>query len=329
MVLDRLLSGTIMDAKFSAWYKHTLIGVSMADEKDFYKEIIDNLYDGVYFVDRERVIMYWNKGAERITGYPASQTVGRSCRDNLLNHVTANGTQLCKDRCPLAAVMYDGREREAEVFLHHADGHRLPVVVRATALRDGEGKIVGAIETFSNNTDAVDTRRKLIKMRHVAMMDSLTGVGNRRHVEGRLSAAIAEFETNSTAAGLLFIDVDRFKNFNDSYGHNVGDSILRMVAQTIRHAVRATDTVGRWGGEEFIVILNDIPDNDGLFEAANKVRAQVERSSLDVDDQVLSVTVSIGGTILRAGDTIDSFVTRADELMYKSKQTGRNRVTIG
>lgn len=301
----------------------------MPDEKDFYKGIIDNLYDGVYFVDRERVIMYWNKGAERITGYSSAQTVGRSCRDNLLNHVTANGTQLCKDRCPLAAVMQDGREREAEVFLHHADGHRLPVVVRATALRDGDGNIIGAIETFSNNTDAVDTRRKLVKMRHAALTDALTGVGNRRHVEGRLNAAIAEYQTNSSTAGLPFVDVDRFKQFNDSYGHNIGDNVLRMVAKTIRHAVRAADTVGRWGSEEFVAILNDMPDNDALLDVADKVRAQVERSSLDVDSQVLSVTVSVGGTILRAGDTLESFVARADEMMYKSKQAGRNRVTIG
>lgn len=301
----------------------------MPDEKDFYKEIIDNLYDGVYFVDRDRVILYWNKGAERITGYSAQHTVGRSCRDNLLNHVTANGTQLCLDRCPLAAVMEDGHEREAEVFLHHADGHRLPVVVRATALRDSDGNIVGAIETFSNNTDVVDTRRRLEKMRHVAMTDPLTGIGNRRRLEGRLSAAIAEFESNSATAGLLFIDVDHFKKFNDSYGHNIGDSVLRMVAQTVRHSLRGTDTVGRWGSEEFVAILNDVPDTGALMDAANKVRAQVEHSRLDVDGQGLVVTVSIGGTLVTAGDTPDSFIARADEMMYKSKQAGRNRVTIG
>src|SRR5215510_10153028 len=124
----------------------------MPAEQDFYKNIIDNLYDGVYFVDRDRVINYWNKGAERITGYSAEQTIGRACRDNLLNHVTANGVQLCQDHCPLAAVMQDGKEREAEVFLHHANGHRVPIVVRATAMRDSEGNIIGAVESFSNNS---------------------------------------------------------------------------------------------------------------------------------------------------------------------------------
>ncbi len=118
----------------------------MPYETDFYKNIIDNLYDGVYFVDRDRMITYWNKGAERISGYSAGQVIGRRCRDNLLNHVTANGVELCHDHCPLAAVMEDGRPREAEVYLHHADGHRVPVMVRATALRDEGGNIVGAVE---------------------------------------------------------------------------------------------------------------------------------------------------------------------------------------
>ena len=115
--------------------KRYVDGDSMPEEKNFYKDIIDNLYDGIYFVDRDRVITYWNKGAERITGYSPAQTIGRSCRDNLLNHVTASGVQLCQNHCPLAAVMEDGREREVEVFLHHAQGHRLPVMIRATGSR--------------------------------------------------------------------------------------------------------------------------------------------------------------------------------------------------
>ena len=301
----------------------------MPEENDFYKDIIDNLYDGVYFVDRDRTITYWNKGADRITGYSSNQTVGRSCRDNLLNHVTANGIQLCLHHCPLAAVMEDGNPREAEVFLHHADGHRMPVVVRATAMRDREGKIVGAIETFSGNTDVNTTRRKLQELHRAAMTDPLTSVGNRRYLEGRLNALLAEFKSNATIAGLLFMDVDEFKQFNETYGHNTGDIVLRMVARTIRHTVRTTDTVGRWGGEEFIAVLYDVEDRASLMAAANKVRAQVQHSHLGMDGQELAVTISVGGTLLLPDDTSLALVARADALMYQSKRAGRNRVTIG
>ena len=301
----------------------------MADDKDFYKDIIDNLYDGIYFVDRDRTITYWNKGAERITGYSAAKAIGRGCRDNLLNHVTANGVELCTQNCPLAAVMEAGTEREAEVFLHHADGHRVPVLVRASAYRDEHGQIRGAIETFSKIALVADTRRRLREMRRVAMTDALTGIGNRRHLEGRLQAAIAVVQNSSSVAGLLFMDVDHFKQVNDTYGHNTGDDVLRMIANTLQYALRATDTLGRWGGEEFVAILYEVQNRENLQAIAEKVRALVEFSRLDTNGQGLSVTISIGGTLLVPTDTPEQLIQRADQLMYRSKQSGRNRVTIG
>lgn len=300
----------------------------MPDSSDFYKDIIDNLYDGVYFVDRDRVITYWNKGAERITGYSAQHTIGRACRDNLLNHVTANGVQLCQDHCPLAAVMEDGQVREAEVFVHHIDGHRVPIVVRATAMRDPDGNIIGAIESFSNNTSVIEARSKLMELRRAVLIDPLTRVGNRKFLEGRLSAAIIEFQQNETGAGVLFMDVDHFKQFNDAHGHNIGDQVLRMVAKSIRYAVRGTDTVGRWGGEEFIAILHDVPDLAMLQVPAEKVRNLVQYSRLDVNGANLSVTLSVGGTLLQTGDTPETVIQRVDQLMYQSKQAGRNLTTI-
>ncbi len=179
----------------------------MDNHNDFYKKLADNLYDGVYFVDRERVITYWNKGAERITGYTASQTVGRACRDNLLNHMTADGVQLCLNDCPLSACMRDGKAREAEVFLHHADGYRIPVGVRTSPICDEQGAIIGAVEIFSNNEKVVNTRRQLDEIERTALTDPLTGIGNRRYLENRLSIAIIENHQIYTSIGLLFIDV--------------------------------------------------------------------------------------------------------------------------
>lgn len=300
----------------------------MPEDNDFYKDIIDNLYDGVYFVDRDRVITYWNKGAERITGYSAAQTIGRACRDNLLNHITANGAQLCLTNCPLAAVMEDGVDREAEVFVHHANGHRVPIVVRASAMRDRDGNIIGAIESFSNNTSVIEARSKLREMRRETMVDGLTGIGNRKYLEARLNAAIAEFQHSGVLGAVLFMDVDNFKQFNDRYGHNLGDQVLRMVAKSIRYGVRATDTVGRWGGEEFVAILHDVNDLATLQVPAEKVRNLVQHSRLDVNGMHLSVTLSMGGTLLRPDDTPATIIQRADRLMYEGKAAGRNCIVI-
>jgi diguanylate cyclase (GGDEF)-like protein len=215
------------------------------------------------------------------------------------------------------------------VYLHHKDGHRVPINVRATAMRNEEGNIIGAVETFSHIKSVVDARRQVRELRHVVHTDRLTGIGNRQLVEGRLHAVIAECAHTKSSAGLLFMDIDHFKQVNDTYGHIVGDKALRMVTATFNHSLRATDTIGRWGGEEFIAILKDIGDEDTLLHLAEKVRTLVEFSRLDLNDQSLSVTISIGATCLLPDDSPESIVDRADGLMYQSKKAGRNRVTLG
>lgn len=300
----------------------------MLDNPDFYKDIIDNLYDGVYFVDRDRRITYWNKGAERITGYKANKVIGRFCRDNILNHITANGVELCLTNCPLAASMEDGQPREAEVFLHHHDGHRMPVVVRASPIHNKDGEIIGAVETFSNNDQVIQTRRQVDELRQSVFTDPLTGAGNRRHLEEGIRAVQTEMERGIGIAGLIFIDIDNFKQINDTYGHEIGDQILLMVTRTLKHNLRSTDMLGRWGGDEFIAIIHDVHGLSALQDIAKKLRVMVESSRLDLEIARLSITVSIGATLIQTGETSEDFFKRADQLMYKSKQAGRNQITV-
>ncbi|HEX8990215.1 MAG TPA: sensor domain-containing diguanylate cyclase [Anaerolineales bacterium] len=301
----------------------------MADDKDFYKGIIDNLYDGVYFVDRERVISFWNGGAERITGYTSAQVMGHRCSDNILNHVTADGVQLCKTRCPLAACMADGKPREVDVFLHHADGHRVPVLVRAAPLRDADGQIIGAVETFSSDSGLSTVRRELRELRRTVQTDSLTGVGNRRYVERRLSGIIAEHvQQPDLMAALLFVDIDHFKRFNDVFSHEVGDKTLKMVAATLRHNTRETDVVGRWGGDEFIVILYDVSSREEAHAVAEKLRILVENCRLDLHEAHLTITLSVGATMLLPVDDAESVVRRADALMLQAKRAGGNKLRM-
>jgi diguanylate cyclase (GGDEF)-like protein/PAS domain S-box-containing protein len=300
----------------------------MPDDR-FYREILDNLHDGVYFVDRDRVVTYWNRGAARISGYEADEMLGHRCSDHLLNHVTADGEPLCQNGCPLAACMTDGVPREAEVFLHHADGHRIPVLVRGAALRDSEGTIIGAVETFSGNADVWAVREEVRELRRRTQHDALTGAASRAYMEGRLRAVVAEHEIGEPAGGVIFADVDHFKRANDTYGHEVGDRVLQMMASTLQANVRRGDAVGRWGGEEFVVLVGDTSAEGELAKLADKLRALVAASRLDLDERSLSVTVSMGATLLRAGDSPSTLVRRADALMYESKAAGRDRVSVG
>ena len=307
----------------------------MKFDEDFYEKLIENLYDGVYFVDTERVITYWNKGSERITGYKSQQVVGRPCSDNILNHCTENGLQLCKNGCPLSATLRDGNAREAEVFLHHADGHRVPVRIRVSPIHDEKGVVTGAVETFSNNAESFKVRRKIHRLEEIATSDSLTGVGNRRFGEMRLKTAFLEYQVTHVPFGLLFIDLDDFKMVNDTRGHEVGDRLLQVTANTLRTNLRENDAVVRWGGEEFVVLIYNT-DEDALTRIAEKMRNLIEQSNILREGQVLNVTASIGATLVRGGDlgnsrgdTPETLIARADRLMYVSKNAGKNRVTFG
>jgi len=292
----------------------------------FYKTIIDHLYDGVYFVDNDRVITYWNKGAERITGFTAEQVVGKSCRDHLLVHVNDRGTLLCHAACPLAHAMESSRSPEAEIYLRHARGHRVPVLVRSTPIHDEAGRIIGAVEVFSDNSRILEARHELAELQAAAFQDALTGVGNRRLLEQKITDRLRAFQRGGSSLGLLFLDVDDFKSLNDRFGHAAGDRVLKMVADTIRHNVRASDVCGRWGGDEFTVIASGV-DESHLLALAEKMRALVASSILAADDERIQVTISAGAAMAHPNDTPDELMQRADKMLYESKTTGRNRVT--
>ncbi|HEU0294020.1 MAG TPA: GGDEF domain-containing protein [Anaerolineales bacterium] len=296
------------------------------ENEDFYKKLLDNLSDGVYFVDRDRVITYWNKGAERISGYDAAQVIGRSCRDNILNHVTENGVQLCLTNCPLASTMADGMPREAEVYLHHSQGYRLPVTVRASPIFDNEGKIIGAVEAFSNNSKLADSRRQIYKLRKAALLDPLTEVANRRFLNIRLHTMLKEYQESNLPFGVMMCDIDGFKSVNDTLGHAVGDRVLGMVARTFQAVLRYTDMVGRWGGDEMVCVFPEV-NQAGLLALSEKLRHMVATARLDLENTSVSVKISCGCTMVNEKDSVESIIKRADALMYKSKFSGGNRVT--
>ncbi len=290
-------------------------------------DLLEAMFDAVYVVDRDRRITYWNRAAERLTGYSAAEVVGHSCSENILVHVNGAGESLCLGTCPAAFTMSDGSMRESELFLHHRSGHRVPVRVRVIPLRDETGASVGAAEIFRESTPGAALRAEAERLRRLALLDPVTEVGNRRFLDAVVEQAFASDGVATRGLGLLFVDVDRFKDVNDAHGHETGDAVLRMVAQTIAGALRAHDVVGRWGGDEFLILARDV-DIRGLATVAEKVRAVVASAFLPKGDAKVSVTVSIGGAIRRAAEPAASVLQRADGLLYRSKSAGRDAVTL-
>lgn len=293
-----------------------------------YEKLLENLFDGVYYVDLDKCITIWNKGAERITGYTKAEVIGKCCADNLLRHIDDEGRELCLDGCPLSAALHVGKPQEANVFLHHKLGHRVPVSVRISPVRDDDGRIIGALEIFTDNSNALQILKELEELKHDTYLDPLTSIGNRRYGKKVLATALYEWQSHGTPLGVIFLDIDHFKLFNDNYGHQTGDAVLVMVGKTIAGMLRRSDAVCRWGGEEFVVILPNITA-DMLKGIAERIRVFIERSFIMAGECRLAVTASLGAVLAQPDDTPETLIHRADTLMYASKAAGRNRVTIG
>ncbi len=197
----------------------------------------------------------------------------------------------------------------------------------AAPIHDANGRIIGAAETFHEDTVLSDTQRRAQEFERDAMLDALTGVGNRRLGKATLAGWVEQFDGYGRGFGVIFTDIDRFKVVNDTYGHHVGDEALRAVARTLEETSRASDTVVRWGGDEFLLLVGDARPRT-LELIAERVRALVSRTELFTDAGTVSVTVSIGATLASPGDTPARILERVDALLYVSKTDGRNRVTL-
>lgn len=308
------------------------------EDGGIYKAMLENMDVGVYFVDKSRQITFWNKGAETISGFSKEEVVGKFCHHDILSHVDEKGNKVCVVGCPLKDTTEDGIPRETVVYLHHKEGHRVRVKVKSFPLYI-DNKLVGAGEVFEKligneiNKEFRDSCTEMScsieELKMLALYDKLTDLPNRRYLESILESRFMEYKHLHLTFGILFMDIDDFRNFNNTYGHDMGDKVLKVVANTFISAIRKTDFVGRWGGEEFIGVFPMVSKIE-LEAIAEKIRVLTENSVLkESDGSRYNITVSIGGTIINAWDDIESLIKRADEKMYISKQLGKNRVTIG
>jgi diguanylate cyclase (GGDEF)-like protein/PAS domain S-box-containing protein len=284
----------------------------------------DSMPIPVYFVDKNRKIIYWNRAAEEISGYKAAEVLGSRCFDNILIHIDKGGLSLCRHLCPLAETIKDGAPRTAEVFFHHKAGHRIPVRVHTSPLMDKNGAIVGGVEIFTDMREYNLMRDRVAELEDMALFDELTGLPNRAHIRAEIDVRFHEMARYGISFAVLFIDIDNFKGFNDRFGHGMGDQVLKTVAATLSAVSRPFDLFGRWGGEEFVGVLKNIAV-DELSSVAERYRNLIKSSSIHYQTEMIGITVSIGGTVATSTDTVESVIDRADRFMYESKKGGRDR----
>ena len=287
--------------------------------------LLGQLFEGVYVVDKDRTILYWNKAAEELTGYRAKEVIGKHCYDNILMHVDDKGTNLCKRMCPLEGSLRDGLVRDVSVFLRHKNGHRVPVHVRAVPLQDDAGMIQSTMEVFTRSGQSADYEQ-LKNLARMAFVDALTGLPNKEYIENKMKSMLASGVPGDISKwGILFIEIDNLREINKEFGMQAGDAAVKVAATTLRENIQPGELIARWYAGLFLLITN-LDKRALLLNWSSKIKALIEQSRVPGHESAL-MEVSVGGLVANMG-TVTEMIIPALERELKEARDAGNRISI-
>lgn len=281
----------------------------MIEEQKFYWTLLDALKDGVYFADKNRKITYWNKAAEAITGYRSGEMLGRHCGDNLLIHIDEQGNNLCTGRCPLTRSMESGKPFEEKIFLHHKDGHRVPVLVRVTPVYGSKDEISGAVEIFTDLSSKESLLKDIQALAQPDLQSSLTGLPTKQYLEMHLKLKLVEWQEFKHPFGIFLIKVGGLEEVKDTYSQGTVENILKILSNTLIHNVDPCDIVGEWKEGEFFGIVAHA-DEEKLVNHANRLTLLLERTRVSAEETSLSLTFSVTSALAQAGDNFETLIEK-------------------
>jgi diguanylate cyclase (GGDEF)-like protein/PAS domain S-box-containing protein len=277
--------------------------------------VISRSGEGIIISDAKGLIVEVNKAFETITGYSRADALGRN--PNFLS----SGRQDKEFYRRMWQTLHAEGFWQGEIWNRRKNNEIFPEWLSLSAIRDDGGEITHYVATFSDVTEA---KANEARIQHMAHHDFLTGLPNRFLLTDRFKQVAAAAERNETRYALLFIDLDRFKNVNDTLGHSIGDQLLRDVASRLGSIVRGTDTLSRQGGDEFLVLLGEVETPETAAIVARKLM-QILGEPFLLDGHPITVTPSIGIAVSpEDGTDLDSLLKHADLAMYDAKQQGRN-----
>ncbi|HTJ94511.1 MAG TPA: EAL domain-containing protein [Pararobbsia sp.] len=267
-------------------------------------------------VDGQNLIEYVNPAFRRITGYETQDVIGKDCR--FLQRDDNNQEGLV----PLRAAMRANREVSAVLRNYRKDGALFWNQLYIAPVPDADGTITHHVGVINDVTELIRYQEQL---EYQANYDALTHLPNRNLLRDRLSQALNRAQRGAGRVAVVFLDLDGFKNVNDSLGHSVGDKLLTVIAGRLAGCVRASDTVARHGGDEFVVVLTDPEDERALNTWAERVRHAISEA-VWVDGHEFYVGCSLGASMFpQDGDDAETLLKKADLAMYRAKDLGRNR----
>jgi diguanylate cyclase (GGDEF)-like protein/PAS domain S-box-containing protein len=301
----------------------TILRVSedaLFDQQERAQVTLNSIGDAVLTTNLAGKISYLNRTAETMTGWSLKEALGLPLED-VFKVIDADSRQPPPNPVRRALKANKTIKLPSNCLLVRRDGAEIPIEDSIAPIRNRLGAISGAVIVFHDVSDARAMAKKIL---HMAQHDVLTGLANRTLLTERLTRALGLAKRKQKKIGLLFIDIDNFKNINDSRGHAVGDRLLQIIARRLESVVRVTDTVCRQGGDEFVVLLTEIEHSEDAAHVAEKMIAAFAAPQ-QIHEQPIAVTLSIGISLYpNDGSNVDALFQRADSAMYRAKMCGRN-----
>jgi diguanylate cyclase (GGDEF)-like protein len=295
--------------------------------QNFCNSVFNQLQDAVVCLNKDRKVVYWNKTAEKVSGFEGAAMLGKSCFEEPGLFFDYGGLNLCRDKCPVAMTLKDGAPRNLDVYLQHKEGFRMPASLRIIPVFKEDGEIIGAVETFTGTAPKVTIPLGLEELEKMGLVDTETGIPAKQYLDMTLYTRLEEFQKYGLSFGLIYVDIDNYGKILEKYGRFNSSKIVRTVARTLHKNIRFFDIVGRWSTDEFLVILLNI-DDSRMDIVANKLRLLIAESYITTETGMLNATVSMGASLVLRYDTVESLVKRGEQLMMHSKWLGKNRVSM-
>jgi diguanylate cyclase (GGDEF)-like protein/PAS domain S-box-containing protein len=288
-------------------------------EKERAQVTLNSIGDAVACTDVSGNLTFLNLVAEKLTGWSWQQAAGKPMAE-VFRILDTTNREVIPNPMDRAVRGDQTVHLPANSILVRRDGFEIPIEDSVAPIHDGEGQAAGAVIVFR---DVSVARAMALQITHSAEHDFLTGLPNRMLLNDRISQAIALAPRHMQHVAVLFLDLDGFKHINDSLGHSTGDKLLQSIAQRLVECVRASDTVSRQGGDEFVVLLSEVAQSeDAAITARRMLRAVAQSHSIDQHD--LYVTTSIGVSVYPDdGRDANTLIKNADTAMYQAKENGR------
>jgi len=332
---------------------------------DLYKTLLDSIFDAVYVVDIQGNIIYWNESCARLTGYSAREMVGHrfdktpvmnikehdaslpshdsglhtdfsSPDESTITQQNRNPEHLSesnmhfgpnpgKDCNVLGIVLETGMPGTWKGYLTRKNGQRIPIESRISAVRNENSQIIGAVEVLRDISAHVSLEEAHRHLLQLSRKDQLTGLYNRAALGELLKAEIERARRYQQLFSVAMMDIDHFKRINDRYGHDAGDKVLAQIGAILDRNLRQPDMVGRWGGEEFLIM---VPNNtaQGAVQLADRIRQYIKKIPETMIPEPISA--SFGVSQLQPHQGSDQLLYQADMALYQAKNQGRDRVVI-